>query len=103
MRHTENTITIICQECPPKEGYIVGIDNMIKHILSDHKTYTHDEAVIYANMWMEEAFQRSDEEDAEHAQQMREMRGIKNDYQTRSDREVDRQIDTDIDFQKRGI
>lgn len=90
MSHTENTIMIVCQECPPKEGYIVGIDNMIKHILADHKTYTHDEAVIYANLWMEEAFASDADDDEEAARQ------------SKIEHDIDEAIERDIRFAKHG-
>lgn len=92
---TEKDIPIECGECPKDSPLYTGVDAMVAHILEAHKQYRQDEAIIYANLWMEDAFERSDAEDAEYSDQMREIRGIKNDYQTR--------VDRDIDFQKHKL
>lgn len=85
---TEQDIRITCGEC---DAVVVGIDPMIAHVLSTHKQYRQDEAVIYANMWMEDAFAKDEEAEAESCRQ------AKIEY------DIDESIERDIRFQRHGL
>lgn len=89
MSYTEKDIPISCAECP-KGVFLIGIDNMIEHILVMHKQYHHDEAVIYANEWMEDAFAHDEEAEAESCRQ------AKIEY------DIDEAIERDVRFAKYG-
>ena len=51
--YTDKTIPAKCAECDVVEE---GADNMMKHILTDHPGYTPQEAIEYAQKWIEDAY-----------------------------------------------
>lgn len=58
---TDSDIPICCGECFPGT-YFEGMEAMTQHILDVHKHYDALEAAIYAEMWMESAYERELEE-----------------------------------------
>lgn len=60
---SDKDIPISCGDCGV---YTEGLDNMIKHILKFHDTYTPLEANEWAMRWMDEAYDQYDLEMAEH-------------------------------------
>lgn len=62
MSYTDKTILIRCEECP--DDYIEeGLDAMIIHIKTHHPDYTDLEADEYAMRWMDDSFDRIEQEE----------------------------------------
>lgn len=68
---TEDDVPISCGEC---SIYLTGLGAMIAHVLKKHKQYSSAEAIIYANKWMEDAFESVNQQAADYATEMRERR-----------------------------
>ena len=64
---TDETIPIQCPECPG-DFYVEGLEGMEMHIRECHPNYTREEALAAAILWMQEAYEKMDEFNAEYAE-----------------------------------
>ena len=81
---TDLNIEIPCSEC---DTIIQGLDCMIGHIIEKHPQYTAAEAMVYARKWCDRAYENSEQWERLY----------------KEDREIDRSIDADIEFQEHHI
>lgn len=58
MNYTNHNVPIICAECTEISD---GVENTVEHILNNHD-YSYPEAILFAEIWMDEAYERIDEE-----------------------------------------
>lgn len=72
---TDNDIPISCGECPPNT-YVEGIEDMVQHILDNHKNYTPQEAEEYAVIWMRSAYEDIAQQEMEWVAEYRQNRRV---------------------------
>ena len=58
MRFTDDTIDIECGECSEK---VQGFSAMVAHIFDKHSEYSKDEQQVFAMAWLEDAYEREEE------------------------------------------
>lgn len=74
MNYTDKNIPILCSECTHIEE---GLDAMIQHIKDEHDIYKEGEIEIYARQWMEDAYERMEQEEINYSEDRKLEQGIR--------------------------